>query len=160
MGATSQILKNKLAILWNIDFNIVKHVPLHSWVGLLLYCPRNPILLSLRCCIQSLTTSFQGTQCIPDHNITPPLAHISPGGDFPSQGVHFFLTEKFILFLEKTTLRGGMPLFLVEKFFPLFGETTHPEECPFSLPRYSFCYLWDPSSWNAPSSHWKVPYAP
>jgi hypothetical protein len=37
-----------------------------------------------------------------------------------------------------------MPLFPIKKFFPLFEETTHPRECPFSLPRNSFYSPWYP----------------
>jgi hypothetical protein len=106
----------------------------------------------LQCRIQSLRISFQGTQCIPDHSITPPLAHISPRGDFSSQGVHLLPTEKFILFLEKIILGGGMPIFLIEKFFPFFGETTHPGECPFSLPRSAFRSLREPLPGECPFS--------
>lgn len=83
-------------------------------------------------------------QRVPDHSITPPLTHISLGGDFPSHGVHLLPIEKFILFFENITLQGGMPLFLIEKFFPHFVETTHPRECPLSLSRNSFYSLWNP----------------
>lgn len=121
--------------------------------GLPLYCLGNPIFLSLQCCIQSLGTSFQGTQRIPDHSITPPLAHISPRGDFLYQVVHLLPTEKFILFLEKIILRGGMPLFLVEKFFPFWGKPStlgnaHSPCLEIPSPLHEI-----PSSRNAPSSH-------
>lgn len=48
MGVTSQILKNKLAILCNIDFNIVKNIPLPSWVTPTLRRePHSPLLVVL-----------------------------------------------------------------------------------------------------------------